>query len=157
MSSAAPVSSAGVPFTRYSPDSDVPEYGLVGTGDWQVAGMVNLGEPTMRVVYDASVPGARNLAMSVVNTDAAEYSYLPQPGVRDGLAPKLKAQGIPTAIYYPKPLHRLEAYKRFPVADNGIPTTDQLAEEVISLPMHAYLDVTTQDRVIEAVRAALRP
>ena len=77
--------------------------------------------------------------------------------MRDGLAVKLKAQGIPTAIYYPKPLHRLEAYKRFPVADNGIPTTDQLSEEVISLPMHAYLDAATQDRVIEAVRAALRP
>jgi len=87
----------------------------------------------------------------------AQYTIRLKPGVRDGLAAKLKAQGIPTAIYYPKPLHRLEAYKRFPVADNGIPTTDQLAEEVISLPMHAYLDVTTQDRVIEAVRAALRP
>jgi len=87
----------------------------------------------------------------------AQYTIRLKPGVRDGLAAKLKSQGIPTAIYYPKPLHRLEAYKRFPVADNGIPTTDQLAEEVISLPMHAYLDVTTQDRVIEAVRAALRP
>jgi dTDP-4-amino-4,6-dideoxygalactose transaminase len=87
----------------------------------------------------------------------AQYTIRLKPGVRDGLATKLKAQGIPTAIYYPKPLHRLEAYKRFPVADNGIPTTDQLAEEVISLPMHAYLDATTQDRVIEAVRAALRP
>lgn len=87
----------------------------------------------------------------------AQYTIRLKPGVRDGLATKLKAQGIPTAIYYPKPLHRLEAYKRFPVADNGIPTTDQLAEEVISLPMHTYLDVTTQDRVIEAVRAALRP
>jgi dTDP-4-amino-4,6-dideoxygalactose transaminase len=87
----------------------------------------------------------------------AQYTIRLKPGVRDGLATKLKAQGIPTAIYYPKPLHRLEAYKHFPVADNGIPITDQLAEEVISLPMHAYLDVTTQDRVIEAVRAALRP
>ncbi len=87
----------------------------------------------------------------------AQYTIRLKPGVRDGLATKLKAQGVPTAIYYPKPLHRLEAYKRFPVADNGIPTTDQLAEEVISLPMHAYLDATTQDRVIEAVRAALRP
>src|SRR4051812_14636481 len=73
----------------------------------------------------------------------AQYTIRLKPGVRDGLAAKLKAQGIPTAIYYPKPLHRLEAYKRFPVADNGIPTTDQLAEEVISLPMHAYLDGTT--------------
>jgi dTDP-4-amino-4,6-dideoxygalactose transaminase len=87
----------------------------------------------------------------------AQYTIRLKPGLRDGLAVKLKAQGIPTAIYYPKPLHRLEAYKRFPVADNGIPTTDQLSEEVISLPMHAYLDAATQDRVIEAVRAALRP
>jgi dTDP-4-amino-4,6-dideoxygalactose transaminase len=87
----------------------------------------------------------------------AQYTIRLKPGLRDDLAVKLKAQGIPTAVYYPKPLHRLEAYKRFPVADNGIPTTDQLSEEVISLPMHAYLDAATQDRVIEAVRAALRP
>jgi dTDP-4-amino-4,6-dideoxygalactose transaminase len=86
----------------------------------------------------------------------AQYTIRLRPGVRDDFAVKLKARGVPTAIYYPKPLHRLEAYKRFPVAENGIPTTDQLAQEVISLPMHAYLDAATQDRVIEAVRAALR-
>ena len=57
----------------------------------------------------------------------------------------------------PKPLHRLEAYRHYPVVDNGIPVTDQLAQEVISLPMHAYLDVAAQDRVIETVRAALKP
>src|SRR6266849_1535260 len=64
----------------------------------------------------------------------AQYTIRLKPGVRDELAVKLKAQGIPTAVYYPKPLHRLEAYKSYPVADNGIPTTDQLAQEVISLP-----------------------
>jgi dTDP-4-amino-4,6-dideoxygalactose transaminase len=87
----------------------------------------------------------------------AQYTIRFKPGVRNGLADKLRAQGIPTAIYYPKPLHRLEAYRRYPVVDNGIPVTDQLAEEVISLPMHAYLDAPTQDRIIEAVRAALKP
>ena len=87
----------------------------------------------------------------------AQYTIRLKPGVRDGFAATLKAQGIPTAIYYPKPLHRLEAYQHFPVVDNGIPVTDQLAEEVISLPMHAYLDEATQDRVIEAVRTALKP
>jgi dTDP-4-amino-4,6-dideoxygalactose transaminase len=87
----------------------------------------------------------------------AQYTIRLKPGVRDGLAAKLKAEGIPTGIYYPKPLHRLEAYRSFPVVDNGIPVTDQLAEEVISLPMHAYLASPTQDRVIEAVRAALKP
>ncbi len=87
----------------------------------------------------------------------AQYTIRLKPAAREGFAAALKAQGIPTAIYYPKPLHRLEAYRRFPVVDNGIPVTDQLADEVISLPMHAYLDVAAQDRVIEAVRAALKP
>jgi dTDP-4-amino-4,6-dideoxygalactose transaminase len=87
----------------------------------------------------------------------AQYTIRLTPGAREGFAEALKAQGIPTAIYYPKPLHRLEAYRRFPVVDNGIPVTDQLAEEVISLPMHAYLEPAAQDRVIEAVRAALQP
>ncbi|MBM3527009.1 MAG: DegT/DnrJ/EryC1/StrS family aminotransferase [Alphaproteobacteria bacterium] len=85
----------------------------------------------------------------------AQYTIRLKPSLRDGLALKLKAEGIPTAVYYPKPLHRLEAYKRFPVVDNGIPVTDRLAGEVISLPMHPYLDAPTQDRVIQAVRAAL--
>ena len=87
----------------------------------------------------------------------AQYTIRLKPAAREGFAAALKAQGIPTAIYYPKPLHRLEAYRRFPVVDNGIPVTDQLAEEVISLPMHAYLDAAAQDRVIEAVRTALKP
>jgi dTDP-4-amino-4,6-dideoxygalactose transaminase len=87
----------------------------------------------------------------------AQYTIRVKPDQREGFAAALKAHGIPTAIYYPKPLHRLEAYRQFPVVDNGIPVTDQLAEEVISLPMHAYLEVPAQDRVIEAARAALRP
>jgi dTDP-4-amino-4,6-dideoxygalactose transaminase len=86
----------------------------------------------------------------------AQYTIRLKPGVRDKLALALKDKGIPTAIYYPKPLHRLEAYKNYPVVDNGIPVTDRLSEEVISLPMHAYLDAPTQDRIIEAVRDALK-
>jgi dTDP-4-amino-4,6-dideoxygalactose transaminase len=86
----------------------------------------------------------------------AQYTIRLKPGVRDKLGPALKEKGVPTAIYYPKPLHRLEAYKTYPVVDNGIPVTDRLSEEVISLPMHAYLDAPTQDRIIEAVRDALK-
>ncbi len=85
----------------------------------------------------------------------AQYTIRLAPGRRDKLAAALKAQGIPTAIYYPKPLHRLQAYQGFPVADGGVPVSDRLAGEVISLPMHAYLDESTQTRIIDAVRAAL--
>jgi dTDP-4-amino-4,6-dideoxygalactose transaminase len=85
----------------------------------------------------------------------AQYTIRVAAGQRDRLAAALKAQGIPTGVYYPKPLHRQEAYRRFPVAHNGLPVTDRLVEEVISLPMHAYLDAPTQDRVVDAVRSAL--
>ncbi len=86
----------------------------------------------------------------------AQYTIRVGGGRRNGLAAALKAQGIPTAVYYSKPLHRQGAYRHFPVADNGLPVTDRLADEVISLPMHAYLDAPTQLRVIDAVRGALQ-
>jgi dTDP-4-amino-4,6-dideoxygalactose transaminase len=85
----------------------------------------------------------------------AQYTLRLKPGQRDPLAAALKAQGIPTAIYYPKPLHRQEAYKHHPCVEGGLPVSDRLAAEVISLPMHAYLDEATQDRIVNAVRNAL--
>lgn len=85
----------------------------------------------------------------------AQYTIRLPEGSRDALAAALTQQGIPTAIYYPKPLHQQQAYRHYPVVDNGIPVTDRLAGEVISLPMHPYLDEPTQDRIIKAVRGAL--
>jgi dTDP-4-amino-4,6-dideoxygalactose transaminase len=74
---------------------------------------------------------------------------------RDKVMAALATQGIAAAVYYPKPLHRQAAYRHYPVAGNGLPVTDRLADEVLSLPMHAYLDVPTQDRIVAALRAAL--
>jgi dTDP-4-amino-4,6-dideoxygalactose transaminase len=84
----------------------------------------------------------------------AQYTIRIKAGTREAFAAALKAQGVPTAVYYPKPLHRQEAYRHFPVDPDGLPATDMLADEVISLPMHAYLDDATQDRIIAAVRRA---
>ncbi len=86
----------------------------------------------------------------------AQYTIRLAPGKRDGFARALQAEGIPTAIYYARPLHRQTAYRHFPVAEGGLPVSERLAEEVISLPMHAYLDDSTQDRIVDAVRRALR-
>jgi dTDP-4-amino-4,6-dideoxygalactose transaminase len=86
----------------------------------------------------------------------AQYTIRVPDGRRDVLASGLRMKGIPTAIYYPIPLHRQRAYKDFPVA-GSMAVSDRLAGEVISLPMHAYLDAATQDRVIDSVRAALQP
>ena len=86
----------------------------------------------------------------------AQYTIrLPNGVNRDGFAAALKAQGIPTAIYYPKSMHQQTAYRNFPVAAGGLPVSEKLSEDVISLPMHAYLDEPTQERIIKAVRGAL--
>jgi dTDP-4-amino-4,6-dideoxygalactose transaminase len=85
----------------------------------------------------------------------AQYTIRLRAGDRDAVASALKAQGIPTGIYYPKPLHRQEAYRHFPVGDGGLAVSERLAAEVLSLPMHAYLDERTQDRIVAAVRRAL--
>lgn len=85
----------------------------------------------------------------------AQYTLRLGPEQRDGLAASLKAEGIPTAVYYRNPVHRQEPYRHFPIAEGGAPVSDQLSLEVISLPMHAYLDESTQHHIIAAVRGAL--
>jgi dTDP-4-amino-4,6-dideoxygalactose transaminase len=84
----------------------------------------------------------------------AQYTIRLKPGARDDFAAALKSQGVPTAVYYPTPLHRQTAYKHYPIAEGGLPVSERLADEVISLPMHPYLDAATQARVIKAVRGA---
>jgi dTDP-4-amino-4,6-dideoxygalactose transaminase len=99
----------------------------------------------------ALVPHIGNESTSVW----AQYTIRVKAGQRDPLAAALKAQGIPTAIYYTRPLHRQPAYRQFPAAEGGVPVSDGLAAEVLSLPMHAYLDAAIQDRIIDSVRRAL--
>jgi dTDP-4-amino-4,6-dideoxygalactose transaminase len=80
----------------------------------------------------------------------AQYTIRLKPGQRDGLAAALKEAGVPTACYYPVPLHRQTAYKTFPSVGGRLAVTDQLAQEVISLPMHPYLKPEAQQRIVDA-------
>jgi dTDP-4-amino-4,6-dideoxygalactose transaminase len=85
----------------------------------------------------------------------AQYTLRFPDGGRDAVAEALKRRGIPTAIYYPKPLHRQTAYRDYPLAGNGLPVSEALADEVLSLPMHPYLEPGVQDLIVEAVRDAV--
>jgi UDP-2-acetamido-2-deoxy-ribo-hexuluronate aminotransferase len=75
--------------------------------------------------------------------------YTIQVENRTKLQADLKAEGIPTAVYYPIPLNRQRAYAQYPSAPT--PVSENLSKQVVSLPMHADLDERTQDRVVEAV------
>jgi dTDP-4-amino-4,6-dideoxygalactose transaminase len=86
----------------------------------------------------------------------AQYTIRVPGGHRDTVAAMLASQGIPTAVHYPAPLHRQPAFRSYPVVEGGAPASERLASEVLSLPMHPYLDEMTQDRVTAAVRSALR-
>ncbi|MCC6201622.1 MAG: DegT/DnrJ/EryC1/StrS aminotransferase family protein [Gammaproteobacteria bacterium] len=74
---------------------------------------------------------------------------------REGLAQRLHAVGVPTAVHYPCPVARQPAYRQFPIAPAGIGNAERWSAMVLSLPLHAYLDAATQQRIITAVRTAL--
>ena len=76
--------------------------------------------------------------------------------VRTKLQEALKAKNIPTAIYYPIPMHRQTAFNYLNINDNLCPVSDRLADTVISLPIHPYLSEKDQDMICIAVRDALK-
>jgi dTDP-4-amino-4,6-dideoxygalactose transaminase len=82
--------------------------------------------------------------------------YTIETPARDGLAAALREQAIPTAVYYPIPLHKQAAYARYPTAPGGLPVTEAKAGVVISLPMHPYLSDADQDVIAAAVRSYAR-
>jgi UDP-2-acetamido-2-deoxy-ribo-hexuluronate aminotransferase len=69
---------------------------------------------------------------------------------RDGLAAHLKTKGVPSAVYYPIPMHMQEVYAAYP-QPNGLPVTEAKAGTVIALPMHPYLTPDVQDQIIAAI------
>lgn len=83
----------------------------------------------------------------------AQYTIiLPDFIDRNDFSMNLKEHGIPTAIYYPCPLHQQAAYACFPCATDSLPIAEYHAKHVISLPMHPYLTQTQQDFIIDKVQ-----
>jgi len=86
----------------------------------------------------------------------AQYTVkLPEGADRAAIQASMKGQGVPSAVYYAKPLHRQDAYSHHGMAGGELPVTDMLSKCVLSLPMHPYLDDETQDRVVNALISAL--
>ncbi len=105
--------------------------------------------------YNDAMPASVTAPRITNDAVSAWAQYTIRLGDRDAVAGKLKEKGIPSAVYYPKPLHQQQAYKTFPVAGGSLPASDALAGEVLSLPMHPYLDAATQDRIVEGVRSVV--
>ena len=82
----------------------------------------------------------------------AQYTLqVEDKGMRNGLQAALKALDIPTAIYYPIPMHRQTAFSYLDLDENRCPVADQLADTVVSLPIHPYLSEADQDKICTAI------
>jgi UDP-2-acetamido-2-deoxy-ribo-hexuluronate aminotransferase len=74
---------------------------------------------------------------------------------RDGVESRLKAQGIPTAVHYPMPLHLQPVFAGLGLGAGAFPVSERAARRVLSLPMHPYLDEAGQRQVVDALRSAV--
>ena len=74
---------------------------------------------------------------------------------REGLQAYLKEQGIPSAVYYARPMHRQGAYRHLEANDEDYQVTLKLCDTVLSLPMHPYLSKAEVEEVCAAIRAYL--
>ena len=86
---------------------------------------------------------------------SAWAQYTVRVNDRDGVAARMRAEGVPTAVYYPRALHQQPAYAHCPRPEMGLPVSETLASEVLSLPMHPYLSEAAQEQVIESLRRAV--
>ena len=78
-----------------------------------------------------------------------QYTLKIRGGLRDALKDFLASRGIPSMVYYPLPLHRQKAYAG---DGRGLKFAEELADSVLSLPMHTELDGQVQEMIAETVR-----
>jgi len=74
---------------------------------------------------------------------------------REEVVKRINALGVPTAIYYTTPLHKMPAFERY-APGGGLPATEKTAQEILSLPMHPYLTPDQVDYICNAVEAAVQ-
>lgn len=86
----------------------------------------------------------------------AQYTIqLEDKSTRDNLQSELKTAGIPSMVYYPKPMHRQEAFAGYKYDDADFPNTMKLCDTVLSLPMHPYLKDEDIETVIDIIKTVI--
>jgi UDP-2-acetamido-2-deoxy-ribo-hexuluronate aminotransferase len=120
--------------------------------DWELARREEVARRYDTLLRDA--PGVSLLSVRPDRTSVyAQYTLLARD--RERLVAALAAEGVPTAIHYPVPLHRQPAYREYGT-EAHLPVAEGLAAEVVSLPMYADLPADVQESIAAAVRKALR-
>ena len=104
--------------------------------------------------YDAGLAGVVGLPGRLPERRSTWAQYTIRLERRDDVQASLAAQGIPTAIHYPLPMHLQPAYRDWGEGAGSLPVSERLCRQVLCLPIHADLDEPTAMRVVRAVRDA---
>ncbi len=107
----------------------------------------------LATAYAAHLPGVLVLPVEQPGCTHVYHLYVVRFPDRDGLRTRLQAQGIGTGIHYPVPIHRQPAYAH--LSHLNLPHTEQVAHEIVSLPMHPLLTVADVAQVAAALRHCL--
>ncbi|TLP61147.1 MULTISPECIES: DegT/DnrJ/EryC1/StrS family aminotransferase [Pseudomonas] len=86
------------------------------------------------------------------DNDSAWAQYTVQVDARDAVQARMSQAGVPTAVHYPIPLNRQPAVRDEQAI---LPIGDEIAERVMSLPMHPYLDEPSQRHIVNALKGSL--
>ena len=119
--------------------------------EWELAQRARIADRYESLL--ANVPGVQTIRVrSDRNSVYAQYTVIVEH--RDAVAAALKAQGVPTAVHYPRALNQQPAYARYCCPECCV-NSRWAAEHVLSLPMSADLSGADQDRVVAALRLAV--
>ena len=102
-----------------------------------------------------NVVGVPVLSFGTTSSWAQYVIKLPRGTDRADLIQKMETAGVPTAIYYPIPMHLQPPYAHYPVSECNLPVTMDLCDRVLALPMHPYLEVAQQEYITASLKQAL--
>ncbi|MBL7962973.1 MAG: DegT/DnrJ/EryC1/StrS family aminotransferase [Flavobacteriales bacterium] len=112
---------------------------------------------TAATVYDKAFEGIANLQVPARSPRSThvfhQYTLKVGGGQRDALRAHLEKAGVPAMVYYPVPLHLQKAYEGYGIRRGDLPVTEQLMDEVLSLPMSTELDPEQLTHITAAVRS----
>lgn len=120
--------------------------------EWEIERRIEVGNRYLELLR-----GLDSVALPIVRPDRTCVwgQFTIQVNDRGVIIEQLQAAGIPTAVHYPVPLHRQPAYQNLCRIAGSLGHSEAVANRVISLPMHPYLGLETQQTIIRAVAEAL--
>ena len=110
---------------------------------------------TVAALYDQGLKDLVATPARIPGRQSAWAVYSILTDRRDRVRQALAGEGIPTMIYYPRPLHLQPAFERFGDGIGSLPVSEGLSAKILSLPFHPYMDRDVAERIIDAVARAL--